>query len=405
MGTKDGPERTRYVRSGGSRAGSRKGKQGEYRRHTVLSLFSGGGGLDLGMDLTERFRHLACIEYNRSACQTLKGNRDAGLLGDADLKVYEADIAKLKPAELLADLGIGKGEVGALIGGPPCQPFSVAGKRQGVADERGTLLWDYVRWVRDIKPHAFLMENVRGLLSMPSAPDEDKGSLLAELLKKFRRAGYSTDVFLLNAADYGTPQLRVRAVLVGNRHGLVCRQPARTHGPGLLPHRTLRNALAGLVETDPVRLDFSPAEKEVLKLIPPGGDYRDLTVRVAMQVLGPTLRPRGKGGNCKGYRRLDWEQPSPTVLTGPHRGLASLCHPDEARALTMRECARLQGWPDSWTFVGSRAEQYRQVGNAVPVPLAYRLGHMIADLLDNVAEVSDLDGNGPARRGRRSAKG
>lgn len=407
MGAKDRTPRTPCVLGAGGPSGrrGRKGKEAEHRKPGVLSLFAGGGGLDLGFDLTGRYEHRACIEWDRAACSTLQANRDGGLLGRPDLRVVQADIAELDPATLMAELGIGKGELGVLIGGPPCQPFSVAGKRLGVSDERGTLLWDYVRWVKEVRPDCFLLENVPGLLTMPLAPDGTKGGLLAELLKRFERSGYHVDVLKLDAVDFGTAQYRKRAVLIGNRHGLKAREPVRTHGPGLLPHRTLRDALAGLVEVEQVRLDFTDREKEVLKLIPPGGDYKDLPLRVVMKVLGPSCRPRGKGANCKGYRRLDWDKPSPTVLTGPNRGLASLCHPDEARALTLRECARLQGWSDEWKFIGNKTEQYRQVGNAVPVQLAYRLGHVVADLLDDIAKGRDNDGNGLARRGRRPSKG
>lgn len=406
MGAKSTP-RTPYVLGVGGPSGrrGRKGKEAEHRKHRVFSMFAGGGGLDYGFDLTDRFEHRACIEWDKAACSTLEANRDGGLLGGPDLKVVQADIAELDPAALMAELGIAKGEVGALIGGPPCQPFSVAGKQLGTADPRGTLLWDYVRWVREVRPDCFLMENVPGLLTMPSAPGEAKGSLLTELLKRFERSGYHVDVFKLDAVDFGTAQFRKRAILIGNRHGLKAREPVRTHGPGLIPHRTLRDALAGLVDDKSERLGYTDRETEVLKLVPARGDYRDLTVRVAMKVLGPDCRPRGKGGNCKGYKRLGWDDPAPTVLTGPNRGLASLCHPDEARPLTLRECARLQGWPDEWVFCGSRSEQYRQVGNAVPVQLAYRLGHVVADMLDDIAKCRDRDGNGLARRGRRLSKG
>ncbi len=182
MGTKDGSGRTRYVRPGGRLSVSQNGKHVGGRQHTVLSLFSGGGGLDLGLHLTARFRHLACLEHDRSACQTLEANRDAGLLGGADLKVFQADIAGLDPARVLGELGTAPGEVGLLVGGPPCQPFSVAGKKLGTADPRGRLLWDYVRWVKEVRPACFLMENVRGLLSLPSAPSEPKGSLLTRVV-------------------------------------------------------------------------------------------------------------------------------------------------------------------------------------------------------------------------------
>lgn len=403
MGTREGPLRTRCVRRGRGSSVSvvRSRKHVRPTAYTVLSLFSGGGGLDLGLHLTDRFRHVGCVEMDPAACRTLRVNRDAGRFGDGDLAVHEADISKLDPIQVLAEHGHRPGELDVIVGGPPCQAFSQIGKQLGLDDPRGLLLWDYVRFVRVCRPRCFLLENVKGLLAMPLRPGMQKGTLMRSLLGRFRRAGYRVDVFLLDAADYGVPQHRERVILVGNRHGLNARPPARTHGPGLLPYRTLRDALAGLEEANPVRLDFSAAEKAVLRLVPIGGDWRDLPVRVAMRVLGPDCRPRGRG-RCRGYRRLCWDLPSPTVLTGPNRGVASLCHPDEDRTLTLRECARLQGWPDEWQFCGSKTQQYRQVGNGVPVPLAYVLGHAVANLLDDIDQARQgcSSQSTPARRGR-----
>lgn len=363
------------------------------------------GGLDLGLHLTERYRHLACVEWDQAACRTLEGNRDAGLLGENDLKVVQADIAKLDPTKLLADVGLRPGELGLLVGGPPCQAFSVAGNRKGLDDPRGRLIWDCVHWVEAVRPKVFLCENVKGLLSVPLGPGMPKGSLFESLLGKLCLAGYTVDWFLVDAVSYGISQHRERVILIGNRDGLAARLPDPTHGPDRQPYRTFRDAVAGLNESSPLVMDFSPRKKRFLSLVPPGGNWRSLPPEAAREDMGPTGRPKG-GSECGRHRRLAWDEPSPTILTSPNQTRTSLCHPEQDRALTLRECARVQGFPDSWPFCGSKEDQSRQVGNAVPVRLAEVLGNAVADMLDEIA--LDQKGNlgliAPAPGGHRKGK-
>jgi len=200
------------------------------RRFTVLSLFSGGMGLDIGLDQTGQFDLLACVEKVPAFCETIRRNRDAGRLGSRTIKVYEQDIAELQVEEIMRDLRLERGQLDLLIGGPPCQSFSTTGRRATVQDPRGTQLWQFLRFAEHLQPKFFLMENVRGLMSAalrhraikdrpdkggpPLEPDEQPGSVIRRFLLDLRYS-YRIDCFEVNAVNYGAPQLRERAIFVG----------------------------------------------------------------------------------------------------------------------------------------------------------------------------------------------
>ncbi len=383
--------------------------------YTVVSLFSGGMGLDLGLERTGRFRVIACVEREHSCCETIRANQRAGKL-DPDLKIFEGDISALSPRTLLDAIGLEPGEVDLLAGGPPCQSFSTAGKRAATQDPRGTLLWQYLRFIEAIQPRFFLMENVRGLLSAalnhrpiaqrpdkggpPLTPDEEEGSVIrrfADDLQKIAGRGYHMDCFEVNAVNYGAPQLRERALFIGNRFNSVVDFPDPTHGAPdappdeptlfpdetrLLPWATLRDAIGDLRESDPVVMDFSPRKKRYLALVPAGSNWRSLPVEVQKESMGKAWL--AKGGRSGWWRRLTFDLPCPTLVTMPNHASTSLCHPRECRALSVREYARIQEFPDDWVFQGKPAEQYAQVGNAVPVRLGQVAGEVIASELDRL---------------------
>ncbi len=386
------------------------------REFTVVSLFSGGMGLDIGLEKTGRFRHLACVEKVPAFCDTIRRNRDAGRLRNRDLKVYQQDIAELPTAQIMEELRLEPGELDLLVGGPPCQTFSTTGKRATVQDPRGTLLWQFLRFVRDLEPKFFLMENVRGLMSAalrhrpikdrpekggaPLEADEKPGSVIERFLVDLGHS-YRIDCFEVNAVNYGAPQLRERALFIGNRFNRVVEFPGPTHGErrpeqrqptlfddadfgagDLKPFRTLREALAGLVEETSEIMDFSPRKKRYLSLVPEGSNWRSLPPEVARESMGEAYF--AKGGRSGWWRRLTFDLPCPTVVTMPNHAGTALCHPTETRALTLRECARVQEFPDDWEFCGTTQQKYAQVGNAVPV----RLGTVCGELL--VGELDDL---------------
>ena len=349
-------------------------------KYSVVSLFSGSMGLDLGLAATGRFKHLACVELDPSACRTIRVNRDAGRVDPG--RLYKDDIEKLDPRRVMSDLELRPGHLDVLVGGPPCQAVSTIGKQGGVQDVRGLMLWQMLWYVEAMRPKAWLLENVSGLLSARLSPQDGKGTLLARFLADVPR-DYRLDVFTVNAMDHGVPQNRERVLVVGNRLGGVADFPPPTHGPGRTPYRTLADAVVGLEDPDPVVARYTARRREVLDQVPPGGCWRDLPPEVAREGMGKGYY--GSGGRPGWFRRLNWERPSPTILTDAAQVMSCLCHPDETRPLSVRECARVQTYPDDWEFVGGMAEQYRCVGNAVPPGLGSVAGNAVADLLDGVA--------------------
>ncbi len=388
-------------------------------KYNTISLFSGAMGLDIGLEQTGQFRVVACVEKQHAFCDTIRANQKAGRLS-RHLAVFERDVSDLDPQEILQATGLSVGEIDVLAGGPPCQSFSTAGKRGTTQDPRGTLLWQYLRFVEALKPKFFVMENVRGLLSAalrhrpiakrpnkggtPLTPDEEPGSVIRLLSEDFQRISetpYHMDCFEVNAVNYGAPQLRERAIFIGNRYNAVVNFPDPTHGHSedreeeqqtlfdkpevaLQPWRTLRDAIGDLKEKDPEVLDFSPRKKGYLSMIPPGSNWRSLPVELQKESMGSAWY--AKGGRSGWWRRLSFDLPCPTLLTMPNHASTSLCHPTEVRALSLREYARIQEFPDDWEVYGTMAEKYAQVGNAVPVRLGRVSGEVIAQQLDALRE-------------------
>ena len=263
------------------------------------------------------------------------------------------------------------------------------------------------------------MENVRGLLSAavrhrPIAERPDKGGLafsaeeepgsvvklFAHDLAQLKGCSYHLDVYEVNAVNYGAPQIRERALFIGNRYGATIDFPNPTHGSThapedeepqlelfqnvpLLPWSTLGDALKGLRDPNPIVLDFSPRKKSFLEMVPPGSNWRSLPVEIQKQSMGKAWY--AKGGRSGWWRRLTFDLPCPTLVTMPNHASTSLCHPTETRALSIREYARIQEFPDSWELAGTTAEQYAQVGNAVPIRLGQSAGNVIASTLTDLS--------------------
>ncbi|MGO8501743.1 DNA cytosine methyltransferase [Rhizobium leguminosarum] len=373
------------------------------KRHVYknLSLFSGAMGFDIGLEQSGRFETIAAIEFDKACCETIRKNRDAGRIGSKSMPVYEGDIRHIDPSEVMTTLGIQSGELDLITAGPPCQAFSTSGKRRSVEDPRGTLLWRTIDYIEAFQPKTFVIENVRGLLSAalkhrpinmrpekggpPLNEDELPGSVMKRFLEDVRaRLGnvYRMDVFEVNAVNYGAPQIRERAIFIGNRLGAQMEFPAPTHGPDQIPFRTLGDALRNVKpRKNDVIMDFSPRKKRYLAMIPPGGNWRSLPEELQRESMGRAYL--AKGGRSGWWRRLSSDLPSPTIVTMPNHSSTALTHPTEVRALTVRECAAVQEFPRSWELTGTPMEQYAQVGNAVPTRLGKVAGDTLAEALDN----------------------
>lgn len=387
------------------------------RQLSVISLFSGAMGLDAGLERTGRFRIKVAIEKEKSFCSTIRANIASGIL-PADLQVIENDIRNVDPREVLEAAKLKPGELDLLVGGPPCQSFSTAGKRGTVQDPRGELLWDFLRFVEVMQPKFFLMENVRGLISaalkhrkLADRPerggaaledDEMPGSVIRLFVDDLQRIdpSYHMDCFEVNAVNYGAPQLRERAIFVGNRFNIQVDFPNPTHGSPeqcavspsdlsstdapVLPWATLGDAIGKIDDPGEVIMDFSPRKKSFLAKVPPGSNWRSLSVEDQRESMGKAWH--AKGGRSGWWRRLSFDLPCPTLVTMPNHASTSLCHPTEVRALSLKEYALIQEFPKDWAFAGTASQQYAQVGNAVPVRLGAIAGTVIADAFDRIMQ-------------------
>ncbi len=359
-----------------------------------ISLFSGAMGLDLGLEQSG-FQTLAAVEIDKAARETILTNTNR--LGKP-LEIF-SDITQLTPEILLSATKQKRGEVALVSGGPPCQPFSTAGKRGALNDPRGSLFRDFLRMVEGIQPRFFIMENVRGLLSAPLRhrpisergqsldPEEEQGSAFAVILEEFSRIGYQFVYGLLNAADYGVPQTRERVIILGTRDHENIQLPTATHsatGLYLPKWKTLRETLTGLHDPNPQFQAYSAARLKYLQLIPEGGNWRNLPIELRQEAMGGAFL--SGGGKVGFYRRLAWDKPSPTITTSPAQKATDMCHPTHLRPISVREAARIQGFPDDWHFCGGLADQYRQIGNAVPVGLGAALGDVLMQVVSGTLQ-------------------
>lgn len=326
-----------------------------------IELFAGAGGLAMGLQKSG-FEHKGLLEIDKYACMTLRENFD-------ESKVIEGDITKINPKDL--DI---KGDIDLISGGSPCQSFSYAGLRKGIEDARGTLFYDYARFIKYYQPKMFVFENVRGLIN------HDNGKTLRVILKIFRDLDYQVKWQLLKAVDYEVAQKRERIFIVGVRNDIY-QQLGEFEFP--LPRQSklvLRDVLKDVPDSPGAK--YPEHKKSVLDLVPPGGYWRDLPDDVAKEYMGKSYYLGG--GKTGMARRMSWDEPSLTLTTSPAQKQTERCHPDETRPFTTREYARIQSFPDSFSFSGSMNNIYKQIGNAVPVNLAYYMGLSIVDYLEGV---------------------
>jgi len=352
----------------------------------VVDLFAGVGGLSYGFAHDDAFEIVAANEI-------LPNMAKAYELNHPSVKVYCKDIKDFGLADLQYDFNIQVGEIDLVVGGPPCQAYSTVGKRL-IDDPRGKLFQEYYRVLKEIRPKAFLFENVKGLLSMQG------GELMQTILALFESLGYKVCYQLLNSADYGVPQVRERVIIIGTTLNSTFTYPEPTHynpeesldlfNQTKLPYLTLAQAISDLpfIKSGEESFDYAtdagnsfqklmrknapqkvmdhnaPNNNanliKIMENLPDGGTPLDLPVE---------LRP--KSGFANTYCRLWWNRPSTTITRNLSTPSSSRCiHPKAPRPLTTREGARIQCFPDDYIFYGSRSDKNLQIGNAVPTFLS-----------------------------------
>lgn len=331
-------------------------------RYSTIELFAGAGGLALGLE--EAGLECICLnEVNKYAAATLQRNRP-------NWNVILDDIRNISFRDYI-------GKVDVVTGGFPCQAFSYAGKQLGFEDARGTLFYEFARVVKETQPKICVGENVKGLLS------HNNGDTIKGMISVLDELGYRVlEPQILQAINFDVPQKRERMILVAIRKDIEIQFNYPAPKNYIL---TLKDALkAGkLYSTDvPVSLGTKYPEKKkaVLDLVPPGGCWRDLPEDIQKEYM---MKSFYLGGGRTGMaRRISWDEPSLTLTCSPAQKQTERCHPDETRPFTVREYARIQTFPDEWTFEGPIAEQYKQIGNAVPVNLGKAVGSSIKDFLE-----------------------
>lgn len=358
---------------------------------SVVSLFSGAMGLDLGFE-REGFEIKVTLDINKDVIETIKKNRP-------NIPVIGKSIFDVKTEDILKKAGLEVGEATIITGGPPCQPFSTAGKRLSISEKKGQAVFEFIRVIKEAQPRFFMFENVKGLVSAAIkhvsfyerikkkdeelAPEERLGSAFEVILDEFRETNYGLNYEVVNSADYGSPQKRRRLILFGSRDGKEIPMPSPTHGSKKevdvvqekrRPWGTLREALKDIDDPNPEFLPF-PSWGKYMKYIPEGGDWRDLPKELKKEAMKGAYF--SQGGRTGYFRRLSWDKPSPTLLTSPVFKGTVLGHPEKDRPLSIREYARIQGFPDEWEFVDHIATKYRLIGEAVPVQLSSALARQI----------------------------
>ena len=390
------------------------------RPFTTIDLFCGAGGITQGF-LRAGFNCLYANDVNRWAIETFRANHPG-------THAENRPIEQVNAAALRRELGFKPGDLDVIVGGPPCQGFSINAPERFLEDPRNSLFKHYIRFLDEFKPKTLLIENVPGMLSLAG------GVIFDQILKELRGHGYNVEARILFAAHYGVPQERWRTIILGSRISAPPAHPAPTHyavaranfkggrtmtfrlmpleQSALLPAVTLREAIADLPRLEmgdggeivtydrPAKSEYArnmrgdgavtfnhfasilaPQNVERMKYIKPGGSWRD----IPHGLLPKGMQRARKSDHTKRYGRLRHEGLSGTILTkcDPHWGAVFL--PDQDRALTVREAARIQSFPDSYKFLGPRVSQYEQVGNAVPVLMAEAIARELARCLERNA--------------------
>lgn len=328
---------------------------------SVLETFTGAGGMALGFK-NAGLQSRICVEIDKNSVQTLRSNHD--------WEVIHSDIRKV-------DFNPFRNQFDIVAGGFPCQAFSYAGKGLGFEDVRGTLFYDFARTIKEVQPKIFIAENVRGLL------EHDGGNTLRAILMVMGEIGYRVDFKLLKAQFHDVPQKRERLFIIGIHKDLDWDFYFPKENDYTVP---LGAALQDVPES--LGMNYSEKKKSIMQLIPEGGYWRDLPIELQKEYMGGSFHL--SGGKTGMARRLSSKEPSLTLTCNPAQKQTERCHPFETRPLNVREYARVQTFPDYWQFKGSVSSQYRQIGNAVPVNLAYHIGKCIIGMLNQEFDANNM---------------
>lgn len=368
------------------------------RGPTVIDLFCGAGGLSEG--------------FRQAGYQILLGSDINPVFGETftrshtEAKFADKPISSLLSSEIFKCTGLGKGQLDILVGGPPCQGYSVYNHGRGEHDPRAGLFREYLRLVRELAPKWLVMENVTGLLSISG------GSLIRTIAEEISKLGYVVEWRTLRAEDYGVPQERRRVVFIANRVGATNLFPEIEYGDGLKPYTTIWDAIGDLprlaaednsdypsspftdyqreMRTGKTKLanHYGPklgkANLERIRYIPQGGSWRD----IPFDLLPEGMKRAHRSDHTKRYGRPRVTDLSCTILTKCDIHWGAYIHPNENRAFTVREAARLQSFRDDFVFSGSMTEQFVQVGNAVPPMMARSIARSITQANARVEQVA-----------------
>jgi len=335
------------------------------KKYTAIDLFAGAGGTALGLEHAG-FNHVLLNEYDKHAAATLRLNKPEWNVDGRD--IHEVDFSEWR------------GKVDVVEGGFPCQSFSYAGKRLGFDDTRGTLFHEFARAVKEVQPKVAIGENVRGLLN------HDEGRTLKTMVKVLQDLGYNVAYRVLRSQYLDVPQKRERLIIMAVRKDVSDKLVFPKERDYTV---SLREAIGDKPESDGQQ--YSERKYEIMKQVPEGGYWRDLSDELQREYMKASyFHTGGKTGMA---RRLSWDEPSLTLTCNPAQKQTERCHPEETRPLNVREYARIQTFPDDWQFSGSVSQQYKQIGNAVPVNLGYYMGsaaiHMLDDTISDDFEFVD----------------
>jgi DNA (cytosine-5)-methyltransferase 1 len=324
------------------------------KEYNFIEVCSGAGGLSTGF-MNQGFKPILLNDFDKTCCKTLEKNHK-------DNKIIHGSFVDIDYSEYK--------DVDIMMGGVPCQAFSQAGKRLGLEDARGNLLIEFIKIVKRVKPKVFLIENVKGLLTHESG-NTFQGIL--DVLEEIDK--YNIHYKVLNANDYGVAQKRERLIIIG-----VDKEIKKEYK---FPEKenykpVLEDVLINVPESK--GLEYSESKKRIMSMVPQGGCWVNLPEEVQREYMKASYN---SGGGKRGIaRRLSMKEACLTLTTSPCQKQTERCHPIETRPLNIREYARIQSFPDTYEFMGTVTQQYKQIGNAVPVKLAEKLAQSIKKVLE-----------------------